>query len=296
MKRFFFLLVFSFSFRMFVLNAQPSIPTGQVDLFMGVDLNYRDIFISGSVYEFLINLTPGIKWNMGKGWQATTQALIPVYNDYGDRYKKIRLNMAVLSKEMSFRSRWYMKVTGGLFGKERYGLDVKGMYIATNWLAIEAQAGLTGYCSMAAGWEASTPKRLTALIGTDVYLNKWNTQFRIRGGRFVYEDCGGIIEAMRHFNHCTVGVYAQYSNLGRNDAGFKIIMMIPPYKRKRRTFNIRPASNFRYTYRVNGDPYSNIMYTTDPEENEREGWFDRDRLKWGSNCMKPDFEESEANK
>ncbi len=35
---------------------------------------------------------------MGKGWQAAAQALVPVYNDYGDRYKKVRLNMAVLSE------------------------------------------------------------------------------------------------------------------------------------------------------------------------------------------------------
>ena len=296
MKRLFIVFVLFLSFPTTALKAQPSIPAGQVDVFMGVDFNYRDIFISGSVYEFLINLTPGIKWNLGEGWQTAAQVLIPVYNDYGKRYRKVRLNMAVLSKEMVFRSSWYLKASGGLFGKERYGLDLKGMYVATRWLALEAQAGWTGYCSMAAGWEASAPKRITALIGADVYLNNWNTQFRIRGGRFVYEDYGGVVEAMRHFNHCTVGVYVQYSNLGRNDAGFKVIMMIPPYKRKRRVFNVRPASNFRYTYRVNGDPYSNIMYTTDPEENEREGWFNRSMLKWGSNCMEPDLKEIGAGK
>jgi len=31
------------------------------------------------------------------------------------------------------------------------------------------------------------------------------------------------------------------------------------------------------------------MYTTDPEENEREGWFNRERLDWGANRMAPDF-------
>lgn len=46
--------------------AQPAIPAGQVDLFMGVDFNYRDLFHNGRVYDFLINLTPGVKWNMGK--------------------------------------------------------------------------------------------------------------------------------------------------------------------------------------------------------------------------------------
>ena len=50
-------------------QAQPSIP----DIFMGVDFNYRDLIYNGRVYELLINLTPGVKWNMGKGWQAGKQ-------------------------------------------------------------------------------------------------------------------------------------------------------------------------------------------------------------------------------
>lgn len=255
---------------------------------MGVDFNYRDI-TQEKVYEVLINLTPGVKWNLGKQWQVAAQALIPVYNDYGERYKRIRLNMALLSKEFYFKERYFLKVSGGLFGSERYGLDLKAMLIANDWLAFEAQAGLTGYYSMATGWEASAPERVTALVGADVYLNRWNTQFRVRGGRFLYEDYGVVGECFRHFKHCSVGLFASYSDQGGENGGFKVVMMIPPYRRSRRTVNVRPASNFRLTYNVMADPYANRMYTTDPEENEREGWFDRDRLRWGSNRMAPDF-------
>lgn len=260
----------------------------KIDIFAGVDFNYRDL-TARRMYDFLINITPGVKWDMGKGWRTAAQVLIPVYNDFGERYKKIRLNMAVLSKEMDFGSHWYLKASGGLFGSERYGLDLKSVYVVNRWLMLEAQAGWTGYYSMAVDWEASTPKRWTALGGADVYLNGWNTQFRVRGGRFIYGDYGGIAEAMRHFRHCTVGVYAQYSNKGGRDGGFKIIMMIPPYNRKRRKVNFRPASNFRHVYSIEADGYANRMYMTDPEENEREGWFDRDKLHWGSNNMNADF-------
>ena len=31
------------------------------------------------------------------------------------------------------------------------------------------------------------------------------------------------------------------------------------------------------------------MYHTDPEQNERDGWFSRDLLRWGSHTMEPDF-------
>lgn len=270
-------------------KGQPLAPEGSVDLFMGVDLNYRDL-LHNKVYEALVNLTPGVKWHLGRQWQVAAQALIPVYNDYGDRYKRIRLNMALLSKELYFKERYFLKVSGGLFGSERYGLDLKGMLVVNDWLAFEAQAGLTGYCSMATGWEASTPGRVTALVGADFYLNRWNTQFRARGGRFLYEDYGVVGECMRHFKHCTVGLFGSYSDRWGENAGFKVVVMIPPYRRTRRTVNVRPASNFRLTNNIMADPYANRMYTTDPEENEREGWFDRERLRWGSNRMAPDFQ------
>ena len=274
-------------------GAQPLVAPKTVDFFVGVDFNYRDIFLE-KPYEFLINLTPGVKWHFGKQWQFVAQAIIPVYNDYGDRYKRVRLNMAVLSKEWYFRQRWFLKLSGGWFTDERYGLDVKAMYVMNDWLAWELQAGWTGFVSMAAGWQASTPERWTALAGANVYLNRWNTQFRLRGGKYIYEDYGVSLDAMRHFTHCSVGLYGEYSDQWGKNGGFKVIVMIPPYKRKVRKVNERPASNFRLTYNVQADPYQNRMYATDPEENEREGWFSRDSLRWGSNRMAPDFVRKEV--
>ena len=256
---------------------------------MGVDFNYRDIFWNGRVYDLLINLTPGFKWNMGKRWEMAAQALIPTINQYGDRYKNVRLNMAVLSKQATVGQHWKMKVSGGLFGSERYGLDWKNMFVLNRWLALTAQMGVTGYCSMAAGWEASTMKRITAQVGTEVYLHRWNTQLSLRGGRYVYGDYGVVGEGFRHFRHASVGVYVSYSDKGKEDAGFKVVMMLPPYKRRARKVNIRPASNFRLTYSVESNSYANRTYRTDPEQNEREGWFDHDLLPWGQDLMKPDF-------
>lgn len=268
-------------------KAQPETGT-KVDIFMGADLHYRDIF-HNKVYEVLVNLTPSIKWYMGNHWQLAGQALVPVYNDYGDRYKKVRLNMAVLSKEWDWYGKHFLKVSGGLFGLERYGLDVKWMFPANRWLALDAQAGITGHCSMAAGWECSRMERLTGQAGMNFYIEKVNTEFRIHGGRYVYEDYGVKVEAMRHFTHCTVGIYAQYNDKEKETGGFKVVMMIPPYKRKTSKVRIRPASNFRLTYDANGLSYAVKMYTTDPEENEREGNFDRKRLQWGANRMEADF-------
>lgn len=275
-------------------TAQETTQT-KVDLFAGVDFHFRDIF-HNKVYEVLLNLTPGVKWYMGNGWQLAGQGIVPVYNDYGDRYKKVRLNMAVLSKEWDWKLKQFLKVSGGLFGRERYGLDVKWMYPVNDWLALDAQLGWTGFCSMAVNWECSRMERMTGQAGMNFYINKVNTEFRLHGGRYVYEDYGVIVEAMRHFTHCTVGLYAQYNDKEKESGGFKVVMMIPPYKRKERKVRVRPASNFRLTYDAYALPYAMKMYTTDPEENEREGNFNRQRLQWGANRMTPDFQTKERDK
>lgn len=262
-----------------------------VDVFAGVDFNYRNIHFNHRLYDLLINLTPGVKWHMGHHWQLAAQGLVPVFNQYGQRYKKVRLNMLSLSKEFFLPGRQFVKVSGGLFSRERYGLDVKWMFPVNRWFALDAQLGLTGYCSMARDWECSTMERLTGQFGARAYIEKYNTEFRLHGGRFIFEDYGVEGECMRHFRHCTIGLYAQYSDRGKENGGFKVIMMLPPYRRTARRLNVRPASNFRLTYNIQADPYSLKMYATDPEENEREGHFDRTRLDWGSNTMAPDFRE-----
>ena len=278
-------------------QAQYATPTaGQVDIFMGAELHYRDIRLS-RMYEVLVNLTPGVKWNLGKEWQAAAQVIIPVYNDYGDLYKRVRLNMAVLSKELYVGDRHFLKFSGGLFDTHRYGLDVKYVFPVNAWLALEGQVGWTGYCSMMTGWKASAPQRISAVAGVDLYLNRWNTEMRITGGRYIYEDYGFMVEGFRHFRHCSVGAYVEYSDqaaaINASDSpwngGFKVVMMIPPYRRSRHKVNIRPASFFRLSYNIEASNLTNLMYKTDPEENERERWFNRDRLKWGANTMEPDF-------
>lgn len=290
--------IFSFVICLFCLlqtvYGQQSVKT-HIDIFSGVELNYRNIFYNNRLYDLLINLTPGIKWHIGDDWIFAAQSVIPVYNDYGDRYKKIRLNMAVFSKEFRVRKQ-HFKLSGGLFGQERYGLDAKWMFLINSWLALDGQLGYTGYCSMAVDWECSKMDRVTGWLGIRTYLVKNDTEFRLRGGRYIYEDYGVTGECMRHFKHCTVGVYAQYSSKGKENGGFKVIMMIPPYKRKTRKANVRPASNFRLTYSIMSVPYSLRMYTTDPEENEREGYFNRNNVKWGSNLMEADFKEKGETK
>jgi hypothetical protein len=269
------------------LSAQEN--AGTVDVFMGAELNYRDIYFNNRVFDVLVNLTPGVKWHMGNHWNLAAQMYVPLVNQYGGRYKKVRLKAAVLSKQMKVGRQWKMKFTGGWFTQERYGLDWKSMYVVSDWLAMTAQVGYTGYYSMAVGWEASPLDKLTALVGSEVFLKRWNLHLLARGGRYIYEDYGGVFEIIRHYKHVSMGVFASYSDWDKEDYGFKIVMMIPPYKRKLHKVNIRPANNFRFTYSSEANFYGNLMYSTDPEQNERTGWFDRDLLPWGPETIEPDY-------
>lgn len=252
----------------------------KVEVFMGADLNYRD-YKWDHVYDVLLYLTPGAKWNIGNGWQATTRVLVPTYKSGYEGYStRVRFDMLALSKEFNF-DKIDLKATAGLFSEERYGVDLKSTYTFNSWFSLEGQFGWTGYCSMADGWDCSRIKPVVAVGGANVYLRQWQTQFRLRGGHFLYGDNGVIFEGYRHFDHCSVGAYLQSSSdFESANGGFRIIMMIPPYHySKKRAVRIRPASNYRFNYRMRGDQGCRL-YITEPEENERSGWYRANAKQW----------------
>lgn len=254
---------------------------GHVDFFAGVDFHYRDIMFR-KLYELLINITPGVKWYAPYNWELAAQVYVPVLNDYGRYFNKVKLNVATISKQFAFGRRFFLKGSAGIFSNDRYGVDAKAMVIAADWLAFEGEAGLTGLCYCTTNFHASTMRRFTGHLGVDFYIPSYDTQFRLRGGKYVYTDCGVQLDIMRHFKHCTVGVYGQWSNKGGQNAGFNIAIMLPPYKRTMRKVNVRPASVFEFDYAYYASDIANVTYKTDPEENAREGWFSRTLMKWGN--------------
>lgn len=266
-------------------NAQATSPG--VDFFSGLDFSFKDLDFE-TQYKFLIHLTPGFKWNMGNHWELAGQFQIPIVNQYGIDYSFVQLNALNVSKEFNIKS-LYLKATVGAFNQNRYGVDLKAFLPLCDWFAFEGQAGWVGSVFLFPYWEIVAPNRFVGTIGGDFYLPRWNTQFRGTMGKYLYDDFGCEAEAMRHFNHTTISLYGRWSNKFSFDAGFRVVIMLPPYHRTHRIVNIRPASNWRMSYMVMYNQLSNLMYKTDPEENIRDGWFSRDLLQWGSHTMEPDF-------
>lgn len=278
-------------------------PAGQVELFCGAELNYADVnFIR--LYDVLVYLTPGAKWHLGNDWQLAAQAKLPLVNNgYMDhlpdayRYEMVRLGNLTLSKELHFdTARQHFKLTAGLFGRERWGGDLRWYVPLTSWLMLRAQGGLTRHWALGFDLHDKTESAFdgewlaTGIIGADLYLKPWNTEVRLSAGRYLNKDNGLQIDLMRHFHHCTVLAFAQLHERGtgyarhRNGGGFKVIMMLPPYKKHdKEKVVFRPASNFRLTYNAQSDGVSMKMYDTDPEENERTAPL---RLDWGTGTEK----------
>lgn len=91
---------------------------GQVDLFLGAELNYNDTDMK-RLYNVLINVTPGVKWNIGHGWQVAGQLSYGAVNyGYEEKYNNIRLGIVALSKELAFGNDQHLKFTGGLFNRD----------------------------------------------------------------------------------------------------------------------------------------------------------------------------------
>jgi len=278
-----FLSILGFHARAQETDAWP----GRVEFFAGVDVNYRFISYTSRPVELLLYVTPAVKWHPGKDWQLTLQGAIPFVNLYGDYYRYPRINIAALSKEL-YAGNFSFKFSGGLFSRQRYGLDAKFQWAVTPWFALEGQISWTGFYEMTNRWAFSAMDRVTGLLSARFYIPKYRTEFRITGGRYIYADYGLRFAWMKHFSRfISVGAFVQtgdhYGNLTlspvRLGAGAQLIFMLPWQGNGKKRVSFRPASNIRLTYDYKSDEYGMKMFATDPEENERSGNFSKSH--WG---------------
>lgn len=277
-----------------MLSAQPCCAqarAGEVDFIAGVDLRYHDIAFN-RIYDILVNVTPGVRWQIAPGLDLSGQLFVPVVNQFGDEWKRVRLNVGALSYQRRLGSRFAAKLSAGQFSNDRYGLDFKAMYWPCRWFAFEGQVGLTGYARIEAfRWQVSPMGRISGTLGGSIYIPGTGVQMRGRAGYYLRGDIGLEAEAMRHFQHTTIGLKARWSDkqVDKFAFGFNITVMLPPYTRTRSKVNFRPASAFALSY-TNRSNYGAVnRYETDPEENVRQGWFTPDVAPWGLNAERPDF-------
>ena len=278
---------------------QDAAPVKQLELFCGATLGYADTNWL-RLYDVQINATPGLRWHLGHDWSIAAQGLIPVVSD-GYTFRDItnkywRFNMATVSRQLHFNSaNQHLRLTAGLFGNERYGIDVRWAWPVNSWLLLNAQAGFTASWMMGLDFKGNYDTdfngdyKVTGMVGADVYLQPQNIEFRLSSGRYVGGDYGMQLDIMRHFSHITLLAFAQLrmgelenntfdNKQYRTNGGFRIIWMLPPYKKSSRKLVVRPASNFVLSHSSRAGGQSMQTYRIDPEENSRERLVDVD---WG---------------
>lgn len=295
MRRVFQSLMFTVAVLGCAVTARPQSAVGEVDVFAGVDFKYRDIYYS-SLFETLVRLTPGARWRFAEGWDLAGQIYLPVYNEYGRDFWYPQLNIATVSKQMRLGRYFAVKASAGIFSNERYGLDLKGLYMATSWLAMQGQCGVTGHGDFTL-CRPYFPRRggVSGQLGAVVYIAPATLEMRALGGKYVGGDWGCEAECIRHFKHTSVSLNGRWSQRIGKSFGFHVTVMLPPYTRRRHKVNFRPASNFEFNYTNRTNHSNNIRYQTDPEENMRTGWFDPQVAPWGFNAEHSDYKYVRSN-
>jgi hypothetical protein len=268
----------------------------QVEMFCGAEMNFVEMNWH-NFYDMYLRLTPGMKFHLGHHWMLAGQVHVPLINKgYVDSYSMFRLSNATLSKELHFPdAHQYFKLSAGLFSKDRCGFDLRWMVPITDWWMLSAQAGVTNYWAL--GYKPGGLKEnefcsdnwlFTGMLNTHFLIKPWNMEIRMNGGRYIDGLMGAELDVMGHYRHVSFVAYARLhepvndrfqdhvitgaitAGEGRRQSGgFKIIVMLPPYKKSKRTFVVRPASNIRLIYNAQMDEKTMMMYETDPEENER---------------------------
>lgn len=256
----------------------------KIDITFEPDLWYRSVSYD-QMYDVIVNILPTVNIAMGKGWNFNAQLIVPLFNDgYSERYSNVRPNIITAGKLFRFGKKHYLSATAGLFTEERYGVDVRYFYPINNHFSIDCRLGVTGYCSMAWGWECSTMKRVSGFAGVQYYNKATNIQAGIKGGRFIYGDYGGQVDIVRHFKYVAIGLIAQYSDAMKLNGGFSITIALPPYRQKRRhRVSVMPSNYFYLTYNAGTEPFAGRYYRVDSNENPAGGGFNPLFMEWGIN-------------
>ena len=251
---------------------------GKVDLVFYPEFFFRNIRYS-VMYEVLLNLNPTLEVSLWKGMKFTGQLVIPIINEYGDLYEKVRPGIVTLSQTFRLPYRTNVTATAGFFSDFRHGFAVYAEhYLPRNawgqfWL--DAQLAWTkngrfdGWVYKHAGGEM-----VTGLLGVNYYWKRHNAQFALRGHRFMQGEYGVRFQAIRHFRIVSIGLYAtkiqKMPLYGHNgfDAGFMFALNFPPRKSKRHGYIPRPqAGDMSLRYSAGGDKRYGFSFMTAPDDN-----------------------------
>ena len=247
----------------------------KVDIVVYPELMFRNFIIS-KVYEIVLNVSPAIEVSLWKGMKFTGQVVFPIVNDYGERYRQIRPGFLTLSQTVRLPYNTFLTASFGTFNAFRWGVDVRVKHFFNDErFSVEARLGYTGK-GYFEDWAFYHGKKwtLTGTLAANFYWPRFNTQFTLRGDRYLMGEYGIRADMVRHFRYASVGFYmmklqhlANVANDGLN-GGFLFQIALPPYKYKRKGYVPRVVGgDFGIRYNAGNEKLYGDGYRSQPNDN-----------------------------
>lgn len=229
----------------------------KVDIMVYPQLSYKNMIIT-QIYQVLFDLSPAVEVSLWPGGKLTGQIKIPVYNDgYGTLEDKVHPGHITLSQRFRLPYNILGKATIGYFNANRWGADLSFFYpFKDERFSLEGRFGYVGV----GYWNAfklhyDTKMTTTWTIGGNFYWPRYNTQFSLKGERYLLGEKGVKFEIIRHFRYASIGFYAMKAEHANSNGGFRFQVALPFYKYKRH----------KYIPRVNFSPNMGIIYNAGNE-------------------------------
>lgn len=245
----------------------------KVDILVYPQLSFKNLIIT-QIYQVLFTLNPAVEISLWPGMKLTGQLIVPIYNDgYGYLQDKVHPGFITLSQR--FRLPFNIKgmATVGYFSADRYGADLQLFYpFKDERFSLEGRIG-----SVAIGyWNGfnlhyDTEFSTTWSLGANFYWPRYNTSFSLKGEKYLMGERGVKFEMIRHFRYASVGFYAQKAKEANSNGGFRIQVLLPPYKYKRFKNKNIPRLNTSYNmgivYNAGNERYYYRQYRSVADEN-----------------------------
>ncbi|NDV58371.1 hypothetical protein [Bacteroides sp. 519] len=245
----------------------------KVDIVVYPELHFRNYKLS-RIYDVVFNLSPSIEISLWPGMKLAGQIVFPIVNDYGSKYEQIRPGFVTLSQTVRLPKCTFLTATMGTFNNFRGGFDVEiKHYLKDERFSIQAHLGYTR-AGEYDNWAYYHDKKwtLTASLGANFYWPEYNTQFKIRGERYIREEYGVTGEMFRHFRHTSIGFYLSLvEHAGNNglNGGFVFQIAIPPYKQKRKGYFPRVMmGDFGLKYNAGNEEVYGKKYRSRADKND----------------------------
>ena len=243
----------------------------KVDIMVYPQLSYKNMVIT-QIYQALFNLSPAIEVSLWPGGKLTGQIKIPIYNDgYGVLEDKVHPGHITLSQRFRLPYNIYGKATVGYFNANRWGVDLSIFYpFRDQRFSLEGRLGYvgTGYWN---GFKLNYDTKMTTnwSIGGNFYWPRYNTQFSLKGEKYLLGERGVKFEIIRHFRYTSIGFYAMKAEHANSNGGFRFQVALPFYKYKRNKHipRINFSNNMGIAYNAGNESFYYKQYKAEVSDN-----------------------------